>query len=315
MALLLTLVAGAACARDSVGVDGESGSSGGPASSDTEPQTTEGSTAQASSDTGSTSDGTATLGDSSSTNESTTGVGDGCTPPDPDVLQADAVALAPNWPAGGFSDVICDATEIQQDPPAVAFSCAHPETGLPSEVRIRLPAEMLENQLAWLPGVPGLRLSFFVPPEGAIVCFACNHVTIRDPEGGLLLLSHLRYMYDGYLPRGETMEVGKAEWLQPGSIEYAEWSAPFETFNVQNLGCEERASLRVGSQTETPLALEFVSDLGLVRIYDRNAEYGIPVQGVVFDVIVSDAFFRGPLECGDCPVTESIFSVVRAVRG
>ena len=61
-----------------------------------------------------------------------------------------------------------------------------------------------------------------------------------------------------------------------------------------------------------PVAIDFTTENGVVSVYDRNIEYGVEVGGQSFDIVVSDAFFRHELNCGDCPVTEGEFLILRS---
>lgn len=236
---------------------------------------------------------------------------DDCPPGDPNQLAASAIANAPEFPSGGFVDVSCDAISIEREPSRLVSSCVHPVTRAPTEIRINA-VSVFENQLAWLPGTSDLRVSFYKKKEDVIGCGACTHLTIRDSAGDLLLLSHTLNLFDAYPDEGSAFEVGKAGWLEPGTPEYEAWSAPFAELMVRNMGCGARENVRPGSESETPLALELGSDNGLVWTYDRTTTPGVEVDGQAFDILVSDAFFRGPLNCGDCPVTESSFLIVRA---
>jgi hypothetical protein len=137
-------------------------------------------------------------------------------------------------------------------------------------------------------------------------------VTIRDGTGDLLLLSHTLNVFDAYPEEGSGFEVGRAGWLTPGTAKHEAWSAPVGAMMMRNMGCGPRENVRPGSETETPLALELTSDAGLVWTYDRTTTFGVQIDGQTFDILVSDAFFRGPLNCGDCPVTESSLLIVRA---
>lgn len=246
------------------------------------------------------------------TSEATeTGNQDGCAPPNPDVFASSAGALTDNWPDGGTLDATCDAVEFV-DHRTLRLTCMHPETGLPAEVVVSFSAGAVGSQLDDLPGTTGLLVSFFNPPRGSIGCIGCNDLRIHDSDGRLIALSSATWLFDSIPAEGTAIDLSAAKWLDPGSDAYENWSAPFGEMQMRHVGCAPRASLRPGSETETPLALEFMADNGLVAVYDRNIEYGVEVDGQRFDVLVSDAFFRGDLNCGDCPFTEGSYLVLRS---
>ena len=239
---------------------------------------------------------------------------DGCPEADPEISAGSALALTlpGEWPEGGTLDAACEAVDFEPEAPfALRLSCTHPETALPAVVRLRVSGD--DGQLDGLPGTSGLRVSFYNPPRGSIGCSVCNDLSIRDAAGDLILLSHSTWLFET-VPEGAAVDVGGAGWLEPGSEEFESWSAPFDDLQIRNVGCAPRAALRPGAETETPLALELMADTGPVAIYDRTAERGLEVDGQRFDIIVSDAFVRGPFNCGDCPITEGVFLVLRSAR-
>lgn len=242
---------------------------------------------------------------------SDTGMPDTCAAADPDApISAGGLALTQAWPDGGTLDAQCDAIEWLHDPTRLRLSCVHPETMLPVDVDIRMSDEVRET-LDALPGTSGLRVSFYNPPRGSIGCLACFDLTIRSSDGELLALFHAT-MSPYPVRQGAGIDMTGAVWLEPDSAEYDEWSAPFDEIQLRDVGCAPRASLRPGSDTETPLAVELTADGATISIYDRNVEEGVEIDGQRFDVHVSDAFSRGPLNCGDCPGTEAVFAIVRS---
>lgn len=302
--LAALIVAGLGCGPDSAGLDASTratdhaDSSGAPSDGTVSADATSSSSS---------------IDDSTAAESSTTALPDLCPPANPEIYTSGVVAIAQDWPDGGFEDVSCEAVSLAREPHAVLLSCTHPETLVPVDVRINVPESAAEDQLSDIAGASDLRVSFYKTPEGSIGCVFCNHVTIRDATGDLILLGHLRWDYS-YPAEGVAFEVGRAGWLEAGTPAYDAWSAPFEDLVVRNVGCVERENLRPGSDTETPLALQFTADTGVVSIYDRNVEYAIEVGGQRFDILVSDAFFRGPLTCGDCFATESSFLILRSRR-
>jgi hypothetical protein len=228
------------------------------------------------------------------------------------MLPGGVVALTQDWPDGPFDDVQCEALYLAQEPTALVLNCIHPDTIEPVEVRMRLPEDTTEEYFAEFLGNQDLRASFFVPPPESIGCILCLHASLRDESGELILLGYSVDLYTSYPAEGVAFDVGRAGWLRPGTPEYDAWIDPFGDLVARNVGCAERESLRPGSDVEIPLALQFTADDGLVSIYDRNEEYGVEVAGQRFDIRVDSAFYRGPLTCGDCPVTEVTFVVLRS---
>jgi hypothetical protein len=229
------------------------------------------------------------------------------------VFASSAGALTDDWPEGGTLDAVCEAVELTGDKTTLRLSCPHPETMLPVEVVISFPPDVVEGQLDDLPGMTDLQVSFFNPPRGTIGCTGCNDLRIRSSSGELLVLSNVTWLYESVPAEGTAIDLGGPEWLDPESEDYETWTAPFGGIVMRHVGCAPRASLRPGSETETPLAVEVMTDV-VVPVYDRNIESAIEVGDERFDVIVSDAFFRGPLTCGDCPFTVASFLVLRSSR-
>jgi len=307
---LLTISVSAffACGDDSPMIDGHT-SSGETSSASmlTEMTSDAAATAQMTAE----SSGTSTSASDISSTE--TGVVDECPAPDPTVFSSGAIVLTNpgEWPEGATLDAVCDAVTLDEGREILYLTCAHPETRSAAEVRVRFSAGSLGAQLDDLPGTSGLQVSFWNPPAGSINCGSCSDLSIRDAADELIVLSFARWWFET-VPEGGGLDVKGAGWLEPGSPEYETWSEPFDDIRIRNVGCAPRASLRPGSETETPLAFEFVGDAGVVAVYDRNLEAGVQVDGAQFDVNVSDAFFRGPLTCGDCAVTEGVFLILRS---
>ncbi len=240
------------------------------------------------------------------------GSGDDCAPAQPGVEASSAGVIAFDWPTGPTLDAVCDAVAID-DPIALLLSCAHPETGEPTDVRLSLSEGAVNGQLDGLPGTGGLRLSFYNRPPDAISCFVCNDLSLRDAEGGLILRAHVLRLLDAVPAEGSSFDVSGPGWLEATDDHYAGFSAPFTAITVDNIGCSPRTNLRPGSDIETPLAVRFAYDGGQSELYDRNFLGSVEVGDERFDLRVSDAFFRGPLNCGDCPPTEVSFLILRAL--
>jgi hypothetical protein len=170
----------------------------------------------------------------------------------------------------------------------------------------------VDDQLDSILGTDGLSISFYKPTQQINGGPYYGSVTLRDAAGDLILLGHQSYR--DYIAEGDAFDIGRAGWLEPGSEAYDAWAAPFGEMVIHNGGCAPRDALRPGSETETPLSIEFTGDNGPVAVYDRNIEYGVQVGGQSFDIVVSDAFSRNELNCGDCPVTEGIFLILRSAR-
>lgn len=299
---------GVSCTRGggSTTTDSEAGTLGSLTSSETVAETTP-------SLTESTSSSVDSSGSTIATAEATeTGNQDGCPPPDPTVFASSAGALTQDWPEGGTLDTPCDAVDLSVDKTTLRLSCVHPETSLAVEVVVSFPPGAVESQLDALPGTNGLLVSFYNPPRGSIGCSGCNDLRIHDADGRLIVLSNGTLLFDFVPAEGVAVDVTGAKWLEPRSEDYQNWSAPFGELQMRHVGCAPRASLRPGAETETPMAIEFIADDGLELVYDRNVEYGVEVDGQRFDVLVSDAFFRGMLNCGDCPFTVGSFLVLRS---
>lgn len=226
------------------------------------------------------------------------------------------VGVTDYWPEYGPVTATCEAISLVQQVQGylvLSLACAHP-SGETRELLLRLHPDLVDEQLDDLPGTTGLEVSFFVVEEGSIGCRVCSDVVVHDAQGELVLLSNRTSLYDAIIGERVGLDVGGPEWLAPGSPEHAVWSAPFTDLFVRNLGCAPRDAIEPGSDTETPLALQFTSDAGLVSIYDKNSLRGVEVGGQTFDVFVSDAFSRGPLTCGDCAATETGFLILRSNR-
>jgi hypothetical protein len=295
-----------ACRSESSNVGtAESGTSLGSTTSEDTSHATSGSTSEAAS-TGSTSSGP------ESSESSDTGAQDNCPAADLEISASSAGVLTQDWPEGGTVDAPCEVQELSDDKTTLRLSCLHPDKMVPVEVVYSFPPGVIGTQLDGLVGETGVLASFYNEPPRSIDCLGCNDLRLRDAGGDLLVLSNVTRLYGAVPAEGATIDVSAAKWLDLDSPELPTWSAPLGSLHVRHVGCAERASIRPGSDVETPLALEVATDTGLVGVYDRSREYGVEIGGERFDLVVSDAFFRGPLNCGDCPSTLVSFLVVRA---
>jgi hypothetical protein len=177
---------------------------------------------------------------------------------------------------------------------------------------MRVP-EFLAGQLDLLVGARNFSISFYKRPQDGIGCEGCLDLSLRDSRGELVALSHLTQSYGSFPGEGDAFDMTGPAWLDPSTDAYRDFSLPFASVGLRNTGCDTREAIRPGSLEETPLAVEFVAeDEVVVAVYDRNVEHDVSVGGESFDIWVSDAFFRGPLNCGDCPVTVGSFFLLRA---
>lgn len=302
-----------ACACESGGVASVSSSS---SDSDTTSTTTS-STSESSSASAATTSSADTSSSSSSevADTSTSGAVDDCPGVDPEVSVGSALVLTmeSNWPIGFTTGAPCDVLSVayfDEEPIGLRLACIHPDSQEVVELVLRI-GGIVEAHLESFVGMNDTRLAFFNPEPSGFGCSVCLDLTLRDSEGGLLVLSKVVGL-DGVLAEGRDFDLTGPAWLEPMDAAYASWSAPFETITAKNLGCNERENLRPGSETETPLAIEFASASDSLLLYDRNAATDVAVGEETLDVIVSRAFFRGALNCANCPVTELAFLIARA---
>jgi hypothetical protein len=294
--------------QDDTPADSPSETSSGTQSLDSSSSTTSSSATSESTTTSSADESSST-----STSGMDMGTGDKCPPADEMAAYTAAGAIALDWPDGAFLDATCEALSLFDKPFGIELSCIHPESGDAVPVRLNVSGNV-EDQLDWIPGTTGLRLSFFSPPKGAVSCYACVDVSLRDAEGRLVLLSRSLDLLDAVPAEGAEFDMTGPKFLDPRSAEYQGFSAPFTSIELQHVGCAPRDNIRPGSEVETPLAIEFAFDGGEISLYDRNIAEGVEVGDERFDIIVANAFFRGPLNCGDCPPTEANYLVLRSSR-
>lgn len=244
-----------------------------------------------------------------------------CPPPDPDVSESLAFVQAPDWPESATAVTTeCAAVSLTDAPEFfetldLQLACAHPEIMEPLEVHFYFSAPSIGEQLDALPGVSGLSASFYWPdPDLVAPGDLLYQMTLRDEDGALLVLAYSLYLFDATLASGAALEVGRPQWLTPGTDEHEAWNAPLGEMTARNVDCARRESLRPGASFEIPLVVELQADRGPISMYDRSAAYGLAVGGEPFDIIVSDAFMRDRINCGDCPLTEITFLVLRSAR-
>lgn len=250
----------------------------------------------------------------SGSDETTTGLPDSCPPADPDFAVGSGLVLSleSDWPFGPTIDANCNVVDVRLEPIGLLLECVHPESQGVVELAMRT-GGAAEAQLAPLVGTMGARLSFYMPEFLGFGCDACLDVSLRDNAGELMVLTRGYSDYDFVRAEGETIELSSPGWLDPRSDAFLTWSDPFDSITARHVGCIERESLRPGSRVETPLEVAFAVGNDVLALYDRNGEQGALFGERTFDIIVSRAFFRGPLNCGDCPATEIAFLVVRSV--
>ncbi|MBC8073730.1 MAG: hypothetical protein IAG13_35745 [Deltaproteobacteria bacterium] len=247
---------------------------------------------------------------------SATGGADACSPAPTEFLNADVGVYANDWPAFGPIEATCTASAIEPaDNPCctdLRLECLAPDGETLVPIRMSFSSETLDTQLDGVVGFPDLVLGFFNPERQINGGPYFGTVSLRDSQGALLLLASQYANSAEQLAVGQEIEMATAGWLAPGSPEAAAWHAPFDSVWLRNAGCAAREALRPGSNTEVPLVIEFDGDEGPLQVDDRTIQYDVPVQGEHFDVIVSDAYYREELTCGDCPVTEAKLLLLRS---
>lgn len=238
----------------------------------------------------------------------TTSDGVECPAPDETVSLGGATVLQAEWPSGPTHDAVCDLVGLFDSPPGLIFSCAHPTTGEPTEIRVRIPPTVFDGPLADRVGETGMHLAFYLPAPTDIYCTLCPDLSVRDADGRLVFLAQSSD-YAATLDPGDTIELRGPGWLEPSTPEYDAFSAPFTSIQLTNVGCASRPSIEPGSMHETPLAVVFDDGDDTVTLHDRQAMLGVSVGGGTFDLRVSDAFSRNELAC-NCPAMEVAFTVV-----
>jgi hypothetical protein len=301
-----TIACSTAACQDDAPANSPSETSSGTQSLDSSSSTTSSSATSSSTTTSSADESSST-----STSGQDMGTGENCPPADAMAAYAAAGAIALEWPDGVSLDATCEALSLFDEPFGIELSCVHPESGEPVPIRLNVSGSV-DDQLNWLPGTTGLRLSFFNPSKDAVSCYACVDVSLRDAEGRLVLLSRSLDLFDAVPAEDAEFDMTGPKYLDARSSEYQSFAFPFTSIQLHHVGCAPRDNLRPGSEVETPLAIEFAFDGGDISLYDRNIAEGVEVGDERFDIIVADAFFRGPLNCGDCPPTEAIYLVLRS---
>ena len=287
----------------------EESSSSPSTSSETEPATTASTT----------TDTTTSTTESATADSSSTGNPELCPAPHEGDFSGNLAVLVPDWPEDGPIVAPCEVLSFGPGPDRASdqlrLTCTHPSVPMPIDMDIFLSADAIDTHFDGLAGT-SVVVSYYRPtPEKQVNGGPFyGTVTIRDDGGALILLASQFAWYDAQLAEGDEVEVARPGWLRPGTEAWEVWNDPFGTMMIRNVGCAPREALRPGSPTETPLALEFEADDGPVTVYDHTIEYGVRVDGAPFDVVVSDAFFRHELTCGDCAVTEAKLLLLRSAR-
>jgi hypothetical protein len=253
---------------------------------------------------------TTSVADSSSTGDNL------CASPLDVELNTELAIFANDWPDYGPISATCSVFQVSPDENPccsdIDFRCAHPSSPSPIAIRVIFRRATYGDRLDTLEGASGLRFQFYNPENQIDGGPYYGTVSLRDAAGDLILLASQHMHLSAQLAQGEQVEMAVAGWLDPEDPEYDAWHAPFGPIWLRNIGCPPHDALRPGANIETPLVMQLDGDEGPLTLFDRSIESGVLVGGSRFDLIVSDAFFRDEINCGDCPVTEAKIALVRA---